>query len=154
MMYFVLRLWRLDDAVREEKLGLRLSTKQNKTIQELWTFLSAVENATNPTALANAPDYHPAPDDDQSKGSLDEDFHVGQSNREVFDKSATTSHAEMQRKIFDCSDSGESSDDFEPSITEGSDNSEDDLGLIQRLHRTIPSELCFLSCGFFPLTIE
>lgn len=46
MMYFVLRLWRLDDAVREKKLGLRLSTKQSKAIQELWTFLSAEENAT------------------------------------------------------------------------------------------------------------
>jgi hypothetical protein len=154
MMYFVLRLWRLDDAVRKKKLGLSLSTKQSKAIQELWTFLSAEENAANPTAVADAPDYHPAPDDDQSESSLDEDFHVSQSNREMFDKSATTSHAEMQRKTFDSSDSGESSDDFGPSITEGSDNSEGDLGLAQRLHPTKPSELCFLSCGFFPLTIE
>jgi hypothetical protein len=115
MMYFVLRLWRLDDAVREKKLGLRLSTKQNKAIQELWTFLSADENATNPTTLANALDHHPVPDDDQSESPLDEDFHVSQSNREMFDKSATTSHAAMQRKTFDSSDSGESSDDFEPS---------------------------------------
>lgn len=153
MMYFVLRLWRLDDAVRE-KLGLRLSTKQSKAIQDLWTFLSADEDATNPTALANAPDYHSAPDDDQSESSLDEDFHVSQSNGEMSDKSATTSRAEMQRKTFDSSDSGESSDDFEPSINEGSDNSEGDLGLIQRLHPTKSSELCFLSCGFCPLTIE
>lgn len=91
-MYFVLRLWRLDDAVREKKLGLRLSTKQSKAIQELWTFLSADENATNPTALASAPDYHPASDDDQSESFLDEDFHVSQSNREMFDKSARGVH--------------------------------------------------------------
>jgi hypothetical protein len=154
MMYFVLRLWRLDDAVREKKLGLRLSTKQSKAIQEVWTFLSADENATNSTTLANALDYHPAPDDDQSESSLDEGFYISQSNREIFDKSATKSHAEMQRKTFDSSDSGESSDGSEPSITEGSDNSEGDHGLIQRLHQTKPGELCFLSCGFFPLTIE
>jgi hypothetical protein len=103
MMYFVLRLWRLDDAVRKKKLGLRLSTKQSEAIQELWTFLSADENATDPTALANAPDYRPALDDDSS--SLDEDFHGSQSDREMFDKSATTSHAEMQRKTFDSLDS-------------------------------------------------
>ena len=154
MMYFVLRLWRLDDAVRKKKLGLRLSKKQSKAIQELWTFLSADENATNPTALANAPDYHPAPDDEQSENSLDEDFHGSQSDREMFDKSATTSHAEMQRKTFDSSDSGEPSDGFEPSITKGSDNSEGDLGLTQRLHPTEPGELCFRSCDIFPLTIE
>lgn len=148
MMYFVLRLWRLDNAVRKKKLGLSLSTKQSKTIQELWTFLSAEENAANPTAVANAPDYHPAPDDDQSESSLDEDLHVGQSNRETFDKSATTSHAEMQRKTFDSSDSGESSDRFEPSTTEESDDSEDEGGLIQRSHPTKPGESCFLSCGF------
>ena len=29
MTYFVLRLWRLDDTVRERTLGLRLSTKQS-----------------------------------------------------------------------------------------------------------------------------
>lgn len=72
----------------------------------------------------------------------------------MFDKSATASYAEMQRKTFDSLDSGESSDDFEAFLTEGSDNSEGDLGLIQRFHLTIPSELCFLSCGFFPLTVE
>jgi hypothetical protein len=37
MIYFVLRLWRLDDAVREKTLGLRLSTKQGKAIEEIWT---------------------------------------------------------------------------------------------------------------------
>lgn len=135
-------------------MGLGLSTKQSKAIQEVWTFLSADESATNLTTLANALDYHPVPDDDQSESSLDENFHVSQSNREMFDKSATASHAEMQRKAFDSSDSEESSDDAEHSITKGSDNSEGDLGPIQRLHPTKPSELCFLSCGFFSLTIE
>jgi hypothetical protein len=33
MMYFVLRLWRLDDAAREKTLGLKLCTKQSKAIQ-------------------------------------------------------------------------------------------------------------------------
>jgi hypothetical protein len=72
----------------------------------------------------------------------------------MFDKSAIASYAEIQRKAFDSSDSGESSDDFEHSITKGPDNSEGDLGLIQRLYPTKPSELCFLLCGFFLLTIE
>jgi hypothetical protein len=67
MMYFVLWLWRLDDAVREKTLGLKLSTKQSKAIQEVWTFLSADEDATNSTALANAFDCLPASDDDQAK---------------------------------------------------------------------------------------
>jgi hypothetical protein len=153
MMYFVLRLWRLDDAVREQTLGLRLSTRQSKAIQEVWTFLSADEDATNSTTLANALDHHPASDDDQSEVSLDEDLHVSQSSRKIFDKSATPSCAGMQRETFASSDSGESSDDFEPSTTEESDDSEDDGGLIQRSRPTKPGELYFLSYGFFLLTI-
>jgi hypothetical protein len=155
LIHFVLRLWRLDDAVREKTLGLRLSSKQSKAIEEIWIFLSADEDAKNSTALANALDYyHTASDDDQSKVSGYEDFHLSQSSGEIFDKSVIPSHAEMQQETFASSFSGESSDDFEPSTTEESDDSEDDGGLIQRLHPTKPGQLCFLSCGLFSLTIR
>jgi hypothetical protein len=145
MIYFLLRLWRLDDAVREETLGLRLSTKQSKAIEEIWIFLSADEDAKSPTALANVLDYHTASDEDQSKVSRHEGLHVSQSSEGNFNKSVTPSHAEMQQETFASSVSGDSSDDFEPSTTEESDDSEDDGGLIQRSHPTKPGQLC----GFY-----
>lgn len=59
MTYFVLRLWRLDDDVRERMLGLRLSTKQSKAIEEIWSVLSADKDAIKSIALANALDIIP-----------------------------------------------------------------------------------------------
>jgi hypothetical protein len=103
--------------------------------------------------LANALDHRPALDDDQSEISLDEDLYVSQSSRKIFDKSTTSSRAGMQRETFASPVSGESSEDFEPSTTEESDDSEDDGGLIQRSRPTKPGELYFLSYGFFLLTI-
>jgi hypothetical protein len=41
MIPFVLRLWRLDDAVREKTLRLKLPTKQSEASREVWTFLYA-----------------------------------------------------------------------------------------------------------------
>ena len=71
MIYSVLRLCRLDNAVQEMTLGLRLSTKQSKAIEEIWTFLSAVEAATDSTTPVIALDCHSTLDDDQGQNEAD-----------------------------------------------------------------------------------
>lgn len=66
MIYFVPRLRRLDDDVRERMLGLRLSTKQSKAIEEIRSVMSADEDAIKSITLANALDHRPSLDDDLS----------------------------------------------------------------------------------------
>ncbi|GAB7336112.1 hypothetical protein MBLNU13_g08907t1 [Cladosporium sp. NU13] len=146
MIYFVLRLWRLDDDVRERMLGLRLSTKQTKAIEEIWSVLSADEHEIKSIALANALDHHPALDDDPSTILVGEESYANQGSktsgardRGILDESLAPLHGELRPETFACSVSVESSDGFEFSITEESEYSEDDYELMQSLPRTKPA---------------
>ncbi|KAM0714509.1 hypothetical protein Q7P37_009803 [Cladosporium fusiforme] len=146
MIYFVLRLWRLDDAVRERMLGLRLSTKQSKAIEEIWSILSADEDAIKSIALANALDHHPALDDDPRIILADEESYVSQRCKSsgardhgILDESVTSLHGEMRPETFASSVSVESSDGFESSTTDESEYSQDDDGLMRSLHPTKPA---------------
>lgn len=160
MIYFVLRLWRLDDDVRERMLGLRLSTKQSKAIEEIWSVLSADEDAIKSIALANALDHHPALDDDPSIIMADEESYVSQGRKSsgardhgILDGSVTPLRAERRPETFASSVSVDSSDGFESSTTDESECSEDDDGLMQSLHSTKPGQLCYLSFDLFSLTM-
>lgn len=163
MIYFALRLWRLDDDVRERMLGLRLSTKQSKAIGEIWSVLSADEDAIKSIALASALDHldhHPALDDDSSIILADEELYVSQGCKSsgardhgIFDESVTTLHGEMRPVAFASSVSVESSDGFESSTTDEPEYGEDDDGLMQSLHSTKPGQLCYLSFALFSLTM-
>lgn len=120
MTYFVLRLWRLDDTVRERTLGLRLSTKQSSAIEEIWTFLSADEAATDSTAPVVALDCHSALDDDQGHISEGEEFYVGQgckssgvADHGIFNESVIPLQAETQQETCASSVRDESSNALE-----------------------------------------
>jgi len=168
MIYFVLRLWRLDDAVREKTLGLRLSAKRRKAIEEIWAFLSADEAATDATAPVIALNCHPTLDDDQGQILEDEEFYVGQgcksrgaTDHGIFNDSVISPQAETQRETCASPVVDELSNALDSSTTDESDtyidesdDGEDDGGLIQGLHPTKPGQLCLLSFGLFPLTTK
>lgn len=143
MIYFVLRLWRRDDDVRERMLGLRLSTKQTKVIEEIWSLLSADEHPIKSIAPADALDHHPALDDNPSMILEGEESYVSQEFKSsgardhcIFDESVTPLHCEMRLDTSTSSVSVESSDGFESSTTDESEYSEDDDGLMQSLPPT------------------
>ena len=148
MLYFVFRLWRLDDMVRSRILGLRFSAKQRQSIEEIWTALPLRTTATD---LSKSTDdvHYVSTCGSKIQGCAEEGpeetirghEHTERKSRKPVDEDMLSFKVKKSRTLkssrsqvysdfvaYVSSDLNESSDDI-------GEDSEDEDGLVRRLHQ-------------------
>lgn len=161
MLYFIFRLWRLDDVVRNRTLGLRFSAKQCQAIEEIWTALPPRETATDVSKSTDDTQYgskrHSVLQGWIEEGDNEttrEHEHNESVSRKPVDESvpflgAKNSRGLMASKTRVRSNSIENmSSDSDESFVELGEDSEDEDGFVSSLHQPKPCKNSFLKSCF------